>query len=247
MTGGHSRIHELRRRVRQDPASLAFAQLAEELRRAGANDEAVAVCRAGLAHHPTLLTARITLGRALVELNRLDEAFDTLTTVLHDSPGNPPAMRALAEVYQRRGHVDEALTYYRRAMQLEGEPAFDPARPAEDQPAGSTGAFEQKVEALFDFDALLAQLGDSGHSERAHVPYIHRSADALEQVVPGDGDERDALAMVEKQLRDRESRLMLDAQSRRPSEERSRGSAIRMLESWLSAIAEERRVTQNRA
>ena len=53
---------------------MAFAQLAEECRRAGANDEAVGICRAGLAHHPDYLSARVTLGRALIELGRLDEA-----------------------------------------------------------------------------------------------------------------------------------------------------------------------------
>ncbi len=43
-----SRIDDLRRRVQKDPASIAFAQLAEECRRAGRFDEAVEVCRAGL-------------------------------------------------------------------------------------------------------------------------------------------------------------------------------------------------------
>ena len=97
---------------------MSFAQLAEELRRDGANDEAVEVCRAGLAHHPNYLTARVTLGRALVELDRLDEAFTELTAVLDAAPGNLPAIRALAEIYQRRGLMSEALVHYRRALQL---------------------------------------------------------------------------------------------------------------------------------
>ena len=64
------RIDDLRRRVQKDPASIAFAQLAEEYRRAGQFSEAVEVCRAGLAVHPGYLSARVTLGRALVELGR---------------------------------------------------------------------------------------------------------------------------------------------------------------------------------
>ena len=68
---------------------MSFAQLAEELRRDGANDEAVEVCRAGLAHHPDYLTARVTLGRALIELDRLDEAFTELTAVLDAAPRQP--------------------------------------------------------------------------------------------------------------------------------------------------------------
>ena len=42
------RIEELRRRVQTDPASIAFAQLAEEYRRAGSYEDAIAICRAGL-------------------------------------------------------------------------------------------------------------------------------------------------------------------------------------------------------
>ena len=63
------RIEELRRRVQKDPASIAFAQLAEEYRRAGNYEDAIATCRAGLAVHPGYLSARVTLGRALLEMN----------------------------------------------------------------------------------------------------------------------------------------------------------------------------------
>ena len=54
------RIENLRRRVQGDPASIAFAQLAEEHRRLAQYQEAVEVCRAGLAVHPTYLSARVT-------------------------------------------------------------------------------------------------------------------------------------------------------------------------------------------
>ena len=97
---------------------MSFAQLAEELRREGANEEAVEICRAGLAHHPNYLTARVTLGRALIELDRLGDAFTELTAVLDAAPGNLPAIRAVAEIYQRRGLMSEALVHYRRALQL---------------------------------------------------------------------------------------------------------------------------------
>src|SRR5262252_3074916 len=90
------RIDDLRRRVQKDPASIAFAQLAEECRRAGQAEEAVDVCRAGLAIHPGYLSARVTLGRALIELNALDDALDELTTVLRGAPEN------LAAISRRR-------------------------------------------------------------------------------------------------------------------------------------------------
>ena len=42
-------------------ASIAFAQLAEEYRRAAMFQDAVDTCRAGLAIHPSYLSARVTL------------------------------------------------------------------------------------------------------------------------------------------------------------------------------------------
>ena len=87
------RIEELRRRVEKDPASIAFAQLAEEYRRAGSFEEAVATCRGGLATHPSYLSARVTLGRALFELNNLDEAQTELEHVLRDRAAEVPYLQ----------------------------------------------------------------------------------------------------------------------------------------------------------
>lgn len=239
------RILELRRRVLADPASLVFAQLAEECRRAGNNDEAVGICRAGLVHHPNNLTARVTLGRALIELDRLDDAFTELTFVLDAAPGNLPAIRALAEIYQRRGMMSEALVHYRRALQLAQHDAdlshtvqqiaqtVEPqARPAVPGPA---------VEELFDFDALLAQLDATRPAVAvpAFVPLKLPPQSVLDAVVPP-GD--DAFAAMEKQLREREeARLLEERQARQADAERRRLVVVNELEEWLSAIAHDRR------
>jgi tetratricopeptide (TPR) repeat protein len=114
----NQRIDDLRRRVQKDPASIAFAQLAEECRRAGRYDEAVEVCRAGLAIHPGYLSARVTLGRALIELNEPDEALHELTIVLKSAPENLAAIRGTAEIHHRRGELAEALAQYRAALAL---------------------------------------------------------------------------------------------------------------------------------
>ena len=96
------RIEELRRRIQKDPASIAFAQLAEEHRRASQFEEAVRVCRAGLAQHPAYLSARITLGRALLEMENFDEAATEFEYVLRAAPDNLTATRELADIEQRR-------------------------------------------------------------------------------------------------------------------------------------------------
>ena len=111
------RIEELRRRIQKDPASIAFAQLAEEHRRAGQFEDAVRVCRDGLAQHPAYLSARITLGRALLEMGRYDEAVSEFEYVLKAAPDNLTATRELADIQQRRGA---------RATQVEVKPAAVP-------------------------------------------------------------------------------------------------------------------------
>ena len=112
------RIEELRRRVQQDPASIAFAQLAEEYRRGGCYEEAIAVCRAGLAIHAGYLSARVTLGRALLEVNDLEAAHAELDYVLKNAPDNLAAIRGVAEIHHRRGQLTEALVFYRSALAL---------------------------------------------------------------------------------------------------------------------------------
>jgi tetratricopeptide (TPR) repeat protein len=113
-----SRIEDLRRRVQLDPASIAFAQLAEEYRRAGQLSDAVSVCREGLTAHPEYLSARITLGRSLLGLDQLDAAVEELTSVLAAFPDNLTAIRALAETRARQGQLEAALAGYQRALEL---------------------------------------------------------------------------------------------------------------------------------
>jgi tetratricopeptide (TPR) repeat protein len=114
----HPRIEELRRRVLKDKASIAFAQLAEEYRRAGRFEEAIETCRTGLAHHPGYLSAHVTLGRALIEVGELQQAQDELKRVLAAAPENLAALKGLAEIHHRRGEQQEALVHYRRALEF---------------------------------------------------------------------------------------------------------------------------------
>lgn len=120
------RIEELEQRLRNDPASIAFAHLGEEYRRAGRIKDAIATCRAGLARHPGYLSARVTLGRALLELGELDAAQHELNEVRRVAPENLAAIRGLAEVHRRRGELSEALEQYRSAFELaQNDPGID--------------------------------------------------------------------------------------------------------------------------
>ena len=114
----HARIEDLRRRVQKDPASIAFAQLAEEYRRAGRLKESIDTCRAGLVIHPAYLSARVTLGRALIELGELEEAKSHLELVLASAHENLAAIRGLAEIYHRLGQLEAALAKYKLALSM---------------------------------------------------------------------------------------------------------------------------------
>jgi tetratricopeptide (TPR) repeat protein len=112
------RIEDLRRRVRKDPASIAFAQLAEEYRRAGQYQESVEACHVGLGIHPNYLSARVTLGRALIEIGQLDEALRELELVLKSAPENLAAIRGIADSHHRQEAFGKALEFYKRALGL---------------------------------------------------------------------------------------------------------------------------------
>ncbi len=94
-------------RKRQVPAedTPAFGAIAERFRRAGDLERAVALCQEGLAKFPDHLSARVTLGWALLDLGRYDEARDALESALKRAPDNLAAIRGLAELHDRAEHT----------------------------------------------------------------------------------------------------------------------------------------------
>lgn len=236
------RILELRRRVQADPSSIAFAQLGEELRRAGANEEAIEVCQTGLARHPGYLSARVTLGRALIELGHLDGAHVELSVVVATASDNLAAIRGLAEIHQRRGEITEALDYYRRALDLaRHDPELEETvERMEKQMAPPPSAEpDVSVEALFDFDRLVEQLGAQAPPGIQALASLHAASSTtpaaaaanLEGAEPADGD---AFAGLEADLRRRESRAAALRESGPLSPEDA--EALAELEGWLAVL-----------
>ena len=136
------RIAELRRRVDKDPTSIAFAQLAEEYRRTGDYQEAVKVCRDGLARHPGYISAQVTLGRALMELGQFDEAAAELDAVLRAAPDNLAAIRARADIHQRRGDIPETVDLHVAPLDVPPpvDLSLDATMPTFDETAGNVAA-----------------------------------------------------------------------------------------------------------
>jgi tetratricopeptide (TPR) repeat protein len=126
----HQRLEELKRRVQRDPASISFAALAEEYRRLGRLEEAVEACRSGLQRHPAYVSARVTLGRALMEMGDYDAAAGELEQVLRVAPENLAAIRALADIHRHRGEQPESAHVVSDGAYGS---EFDPATPVQQQ------------------------------------------------------------------------------------------------------------------
>jgi tetratricopeptide (TPR) repeat protein len=250
------RIAELRRRVHADPASIAFAQLAEEYRRAGHYEEAVKYCRTGLARHPGYLSARVTLGRALIEVGGLDEAAGEFELVLASAPDNLAAIRGMAEIEQRRGNLTGALQFYQRALALarfDSELEETVARIEREMrhaaPPDSNGvSFEQATSEwvsaapgaprLIDFDALLASFGTPDATPPAvmeillsNPPAAAAAPSPILPPPPASGLAADAFAELERELRAFEAAPAPDAQM---------VAVLAELESWVRVLERER-------
>ena len=85
--------------------SAAFGPIAERFRRAGDLDRAVSLCREGLQKFPDHISARVTLGWALLDLGNFNEARTELEVVLRRAPDNLSAIRGLAELHDRSEHT----------------------------------------------------------------------------------------------------------------------------------------------
>ena len=111
------RRHE--ERLARDPGSLAFAQLADLYRKAGRTQDAIALCRQGLARYPQYVTARLILAKAWLSEDRLDEAGAEIRTILEHNPKDVQCLRLAAEVERRRGNIDGAADLLHDVVTLE--------------------------------------------------------------------------------------------------------------------------------
>ncbi len=116
-----SRIEELEKRLEADPNSRIFVQLAEAYRKEGLLENAIEVCEAGLAKHPQYPSARVALGRALLEAETFERAREEFEAVLEQVPDNILANKFLGDTYHRLGRYDDAIQKYEIAQTFSPE------------------------------------------------------------------------------------------------------------------------------
>ncbi len=219
------RIEELRRRVQKDPTSIAFAQLAEEYRRMGDYEHAITTCRAGLAHHPSYLSARVTLGRALMELHRYNDARTELEAVLDLASDNLAAIRGLAEIHQRRGEAGDTSP-------VDHPPTAAPPPPPIEA-LDALDALTLDLPPTPDFSSLSLDTGLQVPDE----PFVASPGVEIQYQIPD--QPHAAPPCVDTQFQDPEPSVALPGQGESfvlpiPN------PAIAELEQWLAAIVEDR-------
>jgi tetratricopeptide (TPR) repeat protein len=111
-------IKTLTARLADEPASLAFLELGEALRRRGQLEAAYKVARGGLSRYPALADAHDLLGRILGDQGDLAGAFDAWAEALRFDPMRIGALKGIAFLYFRAGDVPAALEHLRRAAEI---------------------------------------------------------------------------------------------------------------------------------
>lgn len=112
-------IKELSKKLEQNPDSMVFVQLADAFRRSGDLEKCVEICVQGLERHPTYTTARTILGRAYLDLGRLDEAAAEFKKIEVSDPENIVAQRMLGQIFMQKGLYGEAIVRHQKVLALD--------------------------------------------------------------------------------------------------------------------------------
>jgi tetratricopeptide (TPR) repeat protein len=112
-------IKRYEERLAQDPASLAFAPLADAYRRVGRTREAINLCRDGLGRFPHYTTARLILAKAHLDDGNPEAALAELGVILQSSPKDAQVHRLAAGIHRRAGRLEEARQHLERVVKLD--------------------------------------------------------------------------------------------------------------------------------
>jgi tetratricopeptide (TPR) repeat protein len=113
-----ARIDELRKKFEENPRRY-FAPLANEYRKAGDIEQAIAICREYLPQQPGHMSGHIVYGQALYEARQVEEARSVFETALSLDPENLIALRHLGDLALMVGDNQGARTWYGRVLEAD--------------------------------------------------------------------------------------------------------------------------------
>jgi tetratricopeptide (TPR) repeat protein len=114
-------VRRLSEELARDPASPAYLELGERLRKAGELDLALKVALRGLERHPHDADAHDLLARISVDRGELERAFDEWDMVRRIAPSHLGARKGMGYVLFKQGRYEDAHTYLTEASELDGE------------------------------------------------------------------------------------------------------------------------------
>jgi tetratricopeptide (TPR) repeat protein len=135
-----ARIEELRKKFEENPRRY-FAPLANEYRKAGDIEQAIAICREYLPQQPGHMSGHIVYGQALYEARQVEEAKTVFETALALDPENLIALRHLGDLALMVGDAPAARMWYGRVLEADPRNEEIQAQLASlDQPGGASAA-----------------------------------------------------------------------------------------------------------
>ena len=134
---------------------------AEKLRRSGNPQGAIDLCRDALVRFPGHLSARVTLGWALLDLRRLKEAREEFELVRKSAPDNYAAIRGLAQLHVLEENETEAYSF---EVEAEAPVKDQPDEPSPMLPAAKASPVVMRLEGWL---ARVEALRSEGLSQSA--------------------------------------------------------------------------------
>jgi hypothetical protein len=191
-----------------DISEASFIRLADAHRREGLVEDAIRICREGLAKFPSSLYGRIVLGQSLLDHGAIGEAIVELGRVEREGRGDPEILALLCEVRmagpQRRPPSTEVVSTSRTPETPSAETSRDTCGPSEpavlildspDQtgsPVGASRLSEDDPLASPTLAGLYASQGNPAMAEAIlrQIPAEETPRDAEEPVAAEPGPSR---------------------------------------------------------
>lgn len=160
-----------------DMSEPPFIPLAEAHRREGLIEDAIRICREGLAKFPASLRGRIVLGQCLLDQGAIGEAIVELGRVERESAGDPTILALLCGVRLTGSH----------RQPVGADTATERAVPGRPRDAGIAGPGPVETPVL-----ILDEPGESGSvgaaPDSAHADPLASTTLAGLYAIQGDGD-----------------------------------------------------------
>jgi len=113
-----SAIKSYQDKLKANPDSIVFVQLADALRKQEALDAALSTCQSGLTRHPNLVSGLLMMGRIHAARQEHQQAIEVFRKVVQREPNNLVAHALLSQTLVALGRYGEAIAEYQKILAL---------------------------------------------------------------------------------------------------------------------------------